>query len=93
MRAIVLAALLASPAYAQQTQCAPTPQAYENLTNQHMERREFSGVVHDMSGLVEIWVGQNSDNWTLLATTPNGVSCIITYGVGYSGAKQPEPNL
>jgi hypothetical protein len=82
------------PVAAQQMQCAPTEQVYENLQERFGEERVFGGFVHDMSGIVELWGNPESESWTMFVTRPDGISCQITHGSGYSTEKQgKEPNL
>ncbi len=84
MKHLIAAAMIAaSPAYAQEPQCAGTPDVYAALTNDAGESRIFSGSIEDMSGVVEIWGNHETETWTAIVTLPSGVSCLLGFGTGY----------
>ena len=63
-----------SPAYAQAV-CMDT------LNDRYEESRMLSGFAADGT-LMEVWANPDKDTWTLLRTTSEGESCVLTTG-GY----------
>lgn len=86
----VLAACLAVPARAEPA-CAQTSIMYEVLAEHHGESRRATGFTNDMGAWVELW-GEEDGSWSLIVSTPDGQSCLITYGIGFQAFAAP-PNL
>lgn len=80
---ILLCAALAVAAQTAAPVCLPSHLVYGQLIREYQEAQVFSGLRADGS-LVEVWASQAKGGWTLLVTTPDGVSCVIA--VGQSGS-------
>jgi len=61
--------------------CAPRAQIVEKLKAEFNEEPQAIGVTHS-GGLFEI-LSSESGTWTVLATGPNGVSCLVLSGDGW----------
>jgi len=81
MKTTALIALLAFSAPAMALDCGPTDQMYAALSQQYGEEPIFLGSQVDGS-VIEIWVGD--DTWTAFVSLPDGTSCRLTDGTGYS---------
>jgi hypothetical protein len=73
-------ATCSAPVYAQ-ARCGPTDDAYEVLTNKYGEERHSYGAVQ--GGIIETWVNDVTGSWTIIATSADGVSCIVMSGMGF----------
>lgn len=90
MRTTALAAVLLAcatlPASAETVSCMTRDQITDNLVNRHGESRQAWKL--DGSGLVlEFWAAPGG-TWTLITTSPLGVSCVLKVG---DGAVLPVP--
>ena len=75
-------ALIATQASAQQNNCGPREQVVERLTTIYGETRHTIGV--DQGGtILEWWGSVEKGTWTILLTTPEGLSCIANAGDGF----------
>ena len=80
MRLILLALLLQWSAPAQaQPQCNDRESVVEFLASKYQERPVALGVTN-MGGLVEVLTTENGDTWTIIVTTPRGLSCLVAAG-------------
>lgn len=82
-----------APALAQQPAprgppCAARTHVTEQLRDMFRERKAGSGLA-DSGLLFELYVGP-SGSWTLVATTPGGVSCLIGSGEAWEPLPAPE---
>lgn len=89
-------ALTAGAAQAQQRMpggsqqlCAPRAALVEKLKSEFDEEPQSVGVTHS-GGLFEV-LSSASGTWTVLATGPNGVSCLVLSGDGWI-TKDREPD-
>ncbi len=83
---LIAALFLATCAPAVAQSCGPTELMYSTLKDQYGEAPIFLGTQADGS-IIEIWVGD--DTWTAFVTLPNGTSCNLTDGMGYSRPALP----
>lgn len=79
-------ALVAQPASTQTTSpqnpaCGDRNQIVASLGMQYREKQQAIGVV-DSNTLLEVFVSQQG-TWTIVATDPEGLSCIVFYGEGW----------
>lgn len=84
---LLLAGLLAAPALAQQPSCGPRHIVVEGLLEQYAEAPIGYGVETGRSGgeaLMEMFANADSGTWTILVTTSDGTSCIVTFGEGWT---------
>ncbi len=91
LNTITIAAILAtSPAIAQQ--CGETALAYENLTNTYGEQRLVYGYTE--SGAITVQLSRESNSWTVIATFPDGTSCLVASGEDWGNDPAVlQPNL
>lgn len=74
--------------------CLPRDQVVDKLTNTYGQTQQNKGL--DVRGnIIETFSNANSGSWTIFATTPHGMACIITSGKYYeadtsSPAKTPK---
>ena len=72
----------AQPAHSQtagQIVCTPHGQVVDLLGQRFDEKRVALGVASN-GGLVEVFTTQNGSTWTIVVTTPGGLSCPVTAG-------------
>ena len=84
------AILFSTAAQAQQNQCNQRDDVLELLSNKYSESRVAVGVTNN-GGLVEVLKsGQEakSDTWTIIITSPQGVSCLVAAGEGWRDMEQ-----
>ncbi len=62
-----------------QSACVPREVAVEHLGERHAEVPIAMGLTQD-GRVVEIFSSNDGATWTLLATTPNGMSCPLNSG-------------
>lgn len=68
----------------QQAQCQERSRLMELLANKYQERPVAMGVTHT-GGLIEVLTDNKGRNWTIIITTPQGLSCLIAAGEGWRG--------
>ena len=85
-----LAALFSWPAQAV-PQCAPRAVMLQLLLSQYRETPAYAGM-SNRGWLVEVWTTADGDGetWSIISTSPRGVSCINDAGEGWRGLPQPE---
>lgn len=80
-----------------QTNCGPVVQVREALANKYGESVVARGLIADQSGqiaaVMETWVNGESGSWTVLMTTPAGVSCIAASGGSYEAVEAAAPGV
>lgn len=81
--ALMLSAGMAS------AECFPTPEVYEVIGGQFKEYRTGAGMTPDMSAWIEVWINRETGSFTVMATLPNGQSCIIATGEGWNVFEAP----
>jgi hypothetical protein len=89
MRALVGAAMVLPLALPPATQaqmvgrCLPHDDAIANLAKQHEEQQIGVGVAQNGRMLYELFIAEDGRTWTVLATRPNGISCVAAEGTGW----------
>lgn len=79
---LITALPLAAPAAAQQqTFCGDRSTMVEKLAQEFKENPMAVGMV-DQSAVLEIFVSDNG-SWTILATSTDGKSCVLSAGEGW----------
>ena len=77
-------ALTAQHAFSQtRANCAPRDSALAQLAEKWGETRR--AVMLANGPIFEIYAAEDSGTWTILRTTPDGLSCIVASGVAYEG--------
>ncbi len=79
-------ALVASTAMAQ-PQCNERDNVLELLAKKYKETPIAAGVTNT-GGLVEVLTDHNSGTWTIIVTTPQGMSCLVAAGEGWRNMVQ-----
>lgn len=89
MKYLAIVALMAScaPAYAQ-SNCAETQDVYDIISNRYGEDRYTRGL-SDRGYITEVWGNEQTGSWTIIATSADGVSCILDQGKGFSRVQLP----
>jgi hypothetical protein len=78
--AVALGALaLTPPADAEGRPCADRATVIERLESRYGEVRQAMGLNRG-NAVVEVFASAETGTWTILVTTPNGVSCLIASG-------------
>ena len=81
-------ALIASTAMAQaQPQCNERDNVLALLAKKYKETPIAAGVTNT-GGLVEVLTDIRSGTWTIIVTTPQGVSCLVAAGEGWRNMEQ-----
>ncbi|MCG8360080.1 MAG: hypothetical protein MI920_31325 [Kiloniellales bacterium] len=83
-------ALVSTAAQAQQNQCNQRDNVLKLLSNKYSESRVAVGVTNN-GGLVEVLKSApqaKADTWTIIITSPQGVSCLIAAGEGWRALEQ-----
>ena len=78
--------MLASPAAGQQV-CNTRDTILGHLARQYQEVPVAGGVT-SAGGLVEVLTTGDGNTWTIIVTTPQGVSCLVAAGEGWR-TKEP----
>ncbi len=83
---------LVTSAAAAQPQCNERQSVLERLANKYKESPVASGVTNS-GRLVQVLTNARDGNWTLIITTPQGMSCLVTAGQGWQTMEKvtPEP--
>ena len=81
-------ALIASTAMAQaQPQCNERDNVLALLAKKYKETPIAAGVTNT-GGLVEVLTDMKSGTWTIIVTTPKGMSCLVAAGEGWRNMEQ-----
>ena len=88
-KTLMLGAVLAvfSSAAAAQNQCNSRDSVIKLLANKYKEAPVAVGVTNT-GGLVEVLSTGNGDTWTIIVTTPQGMSCLVAAGEGWRALEQ-----
>ncbi len=79
-------ALVASTAMAQ-PQCNERENVLELLAKKYQETPIAAGVTNT-GGLVEVLTDTKGGTWTIIVTTPRGMSCLVAAGEGWRNMEQ-----
>jgi hypothetical protein len=67
--------------------CAPRHSALQQLSEKWGETRR--SVMLANGRILEVYAADQSGTWTILATMPDGLSCIVASGVAYERTAPP----
>lgn len=85
-KSLILAAALAgvasSASASEQPQCNDRKNVLDLLANKYKESPIALGVTNS-GGLVEVLSNSKGGTWTIIVTTPQGVSCLVAAGEGW----------
>ena len=87
---MIAAVLWAGPSWAQAIPaCASRDTVLGSLAAKFSEVPVAVGIGNG-GGLVEVLSSVEGDTWTIIITTPNGMSCLVAAGVGWRVLEPPE---
>jgi len=79
-------AAIAMPAFAEQV-CASRDTLVGSLSSDFAEKPAALGMGDD-GNLVELLTTKDGATWTILITTPDGISCVVATGQAWEAAQQ-----
>ena len=77
----------AAAAQTQQNQCNTRDSVVSLLGNKYQEAPVAVGVTNT-GGLVEVLSTEDGNTWTIIVTTPQGMSCLVAAGEGWRVKEQ-----
>ncbi len=83
MAALVIAALWFASAAQAQMACGTRDSVVEALGDKYGEVRRGGGLGSGAAAIFELWVSDATGTWTILMTTPNGLTCVMAVGDGW----------
>ena len=86
--AAAIAATIAAPALA--GPCAPRTSVIEQLADKYGEARQ-SAALSANGNMVEIFVNEEAGSWTAIETTPDGMSCLVSFGTAFEWINSTLP--
>jgi hypothetical protein len=84
-----LVSLFVTPAEAQ-ANCAPRPVVVERLADRYGETRRSVGLGAN-NAVVEVFASDESGSWTIIVTTPGGLTCLVASGQAYEAVSEALP--
>lgn len=83
--------LAADHAYAAPNRnCAPRPAVVEKLASQFGETRQSMGLGAN-NQVIEIFASGDTGTWTIVVSTPAGLSCIVAAGQAFEAIAETLP--
>ncbi|MEO0623982.1 MAG: hypothetical protein AAFU49_11330 [Pseudomonadota bacterium] len=70
-----------------QMRCGKRDVVISHLTKKYGETQRSVGL-QEGRGMVEIFANPDSGSWTILLTTPNGMSCLMAAGEAYEARER-----
>ena len=80
-------AIVSTSAVAAQPQCDQRDSVLQVLQQKYKEQPIALGVTHN-GGLVEVLTTGNGNTWSIIVTTPQGMSCLVAAGEGWKAMQQ-----
>jgi len=88
--ALILFVIFSQSSAAQaQNQCDKRDSILEMLANRYSEKTQAIGVTNK-GGLIEVLTNYDNSTWTIIVTTPHGISCLVAAGEGWRTLKKAE---
>ena len=81
------ALMAAQPAEAQGRICAPRDKIIEQLESRHGEIRQNYGLQQN-AAVIETWANTDTGSWTIIMSTPDGMSCLVAVGEAFQSDKK-----
>ncbi|MBM9594813.1 hypothetical protein JM664_09900 [Rhodobacteraceae bacterium MCCB 386] len=82
-------ALTAQNALSQETTtCAPREIVLQKLSDRWGEIRQSVGLGRG-NRIVEVFASGDTGTWTILATSPSGLSCVVAVGTAFEALSEP----
>ena len=86
-----LAVLLALPVSAQNARnCAPRGAVVDRLAQGYGETRQSMGLGAN-NAVIEVFASDETGTWTIMVTTPNGLTCLVASGRFFERLKETLP--
>lgn len=83
----------AQNANAQSRSCAPRPVVVERLSDTYGETRQSIGLATNNT-VVEVFASSDSGSWTIMVTTPQGMTCLVAAGRSFETlSEDPTPAM
>ncbi len=79
-------------ALAPQMACAPRGGVVEALSRQYGEH-QIAGGISSSGWLIELYSSADGSTWTIIASSPQGMSCAVSSGEGWRRLEPPGPHL
>ncbi len=79
--------LVSTVAMAQELLCNDRDKVLEMLSMKYKESPVAAGITNT-GGLVEVLTGKKGGTWTIIITSPQGMSCLLAAGEGWRNIKQ-----
>ncbi|MEH6630141.1 MAG: hypothetical protein V7776_04920 [Halopseudomonas aestusnigri] len=79
---------LTTAAYSQ-NQCDKRASIIEMLSSRYSENTQAIGVTNK-GGLIEVLTNKDGGTWTIIVTTPHGISCLVAAGEGWRQIPKEE---
>lgn len=83
--------LAATQLHAQGRNCGPHDRVTTHLAERFGEARQMIGLATNRL-VVEIYASSDTGTWTIIATRPDGVTCLVASGTDADVTPQPLPN-
>ncbi len=81
--------LLLTPANAQtRANCAPRDRIVERLNETYGETRQAVGLAGNNT-MMELFASDSTGSWTITATLPSGLTCLVASGQSFEAVKDP----
>jgi hypothetical protein len=74
--------------FAQTSSCAPRAQVIGQLAAEYQEKTAAVGIADSGTAIYEILTSSDGSTWTLLFSTPNGISCLMATGQYWQSVPQ-----
>lgn len=85
----VAACVAAFPALAQDgTRCASRVAIAENLSVKYGEQQTAFGLAESGQSMIEVWASPETGTWTILVSLPDGQSCMVASGIGFTAVSR-----
>ncbi len=75
---------------AQAAQCAPRAAVLSALADKYNEARRGIGMAGSVV-VMELFSNAETGTWTIIATRPDGISCLVASGTEFEAVNDPAP--
>ena len=86
---VILLAVSTTSAWAQQARCAPRANLLDYLASTFKEQHVGTGITQQ-GALMEIMASEEG-SWSIIISTPNGVSCLVAAGDDWQALSPETP--
>ncbi len=73
--------------------CLPRVDVLNQLAQRYGEAPVAAGLTNGGSGMVEVLTTGDGRTWTIIVTSPQGLSCLVAAGQGWRRLNPPGPHL